>query len=80
MPLPVGNPNITIDIVWLSIAFALSVWLLYDTRGALRRIFFYSRHQPSPRMVRFIWVDAALIALGTAYVLLSYIARVVWPD
>ncbi len=80
MPLRAGDPNVAIDIVCLSMAFLLSVWLLYDTPGAIRRIFLYSHQQPSARMLRFIWIDAAIIALGTAYVVLSYLLRVAWPD
>jgi len=54
MPLRAGDPNVPIDIVCLSMAFLLSVWLLYDTPGAIRRIFLYSHQQPSARMLRFI--------------------------
>ena len=80
MTLSSGNPDRTIDVVVSSIAFALSVWLLIDTEGVLRRIFFYSRRRASPRVLRFIWIDAAVIAIGTAYLLLSDFLQYVRPD
>ena len=65
-----------LDIGFFLFVFVISAWMTYDTRGALARLFFFKRDlRLSAQMIRFLRIDAGVVATGSLYVLLSHLLR-----
>jgi hypothetical protein len=72
----VQDPTVVrLSIGFFAVAFVIMTWLAYDTRGALTRLFFWKRdlRRLSPRMILFLRIEAAFVAVGSLYILLSYV-------
>ena len=69
------------DLVMFSLAFGVATWTFFDTEGVSRFVFRMSRWAPwisaseptlSRGLVAFLKFDAALVAVGTAVVVLRH--------
>jgi hypothetical protein len=68
---------VRISIGFFTFTFVIAAWLAYDTLGAVRVLFFYMRDiRLSPRMIRFLRIEAAFIAVGSLYLVFSYLLKI----